>query len=303
MRRRMLLCGLAGLIVLISLSTTASAALWTSASSPWNCTSTSNSCVSSTGFNPNVSNWGQATNPRGNCTNYVAYRLIKNGGAKPAGLRGGAGAWAEKVRLALGASHVNSTPAVGAIAWWGPGRLGAGSPGHVAYVEKIVKGNVYLSDSSFGEGSSRYVVKAGDRKWPQAFLHIMDQPKKASAPVESAPPAEEEAPAPKSPPPTVKRIYHVHNTCADHSCGLLVETAPGSRFGGKVIGTLKDGTAVNVRCQTTGGMITGGEGSNDVWDQIDYGGSIGYVADLYLDTPGGETPQPHRHFTPSIPKC
>jgi surface antigen len=109
-------------------------------------------------------------------------------------------------------------------------------------------------------------------------------------------------PATTSPPPT-RHVYHVHNTCADHSCGLLVETAPGSHYGGKVIGTLKDGTAVNIRCQTVGGMITGGEGSNDVWDQIDYGSGIGYVADLYIDTPGDEKPQSHRYFTRSIPKC
>jgi hypothetical protein len=70
-----------------------------------------------------------------------------------------------------------------------------------------------------------------------------------------------------------------------------------------VIGTLNDGAAANVRCQTIGGMVSGGEGSNDVWDQIDYAGGIGYVADLYMDTPGTETPQPHRHFTPGIPRC
>jgi len=108
-------------------------------------------------------------------------------------------------------------------------------------------------------------------------------------------------PAPPSSP--VRHVYHVHNTCADHSCGLLVETAPGSRFGGKVIGTLKDGTAVNIRCQTVGGLVSGGEGSNDVWDQIDYASGIGYVADLYMDTPGDYSPQAHRYFTRAIPQC
>jgi hypothetical protein len=96
-------------------------------------------------------------------------------------------------------------------------------------------------------------------------------------------------------------IFHVHNTCADHSCGLLVETAPGSSFGGTVIGTLNDGDAANIRCQTVGGLVSGGEGSNDVCDQIDFAAGIGYVADLYMDTPGGASTQPHRYFTPGIP--
>lgn len=105
------------------------------------------------------------------------------------------------------------------------------------------------------------------------------------------------------PPPPTQHIFHVHNTCADRSCGLWVMTAPGSSFGGRQIGTLNDGDAANIRCQTVGGMISGGEGSNDVWDQINYAAGIGYVADLYMDTPGGDTPQPHRHFTPGISRC
>lgn len=110
-------------------------------------------------------------------------------------------------------------------------------------------------------------------------------------------------PQPELQPIPTQHVFRVHNTCADRSCGLLVMTAPGSNFGGQVIGTLNDGTAVNIRCQIVGRMISGGEGSNDVWDQIDYAGGIGYVADLYMDTPGGDTPQAHRHFTSSIPRC
>lgn len=108
---------------------------------------------------------------------------------------------------------------------------------------------------------------------------------------------------PVTPPPPPQHIFHVHNTCADHACGLLVETGPGSGFGGRVIGTLNDGDAANIRCQTVGGLVSGGEGMNDVWDQIDYAGGIAYVSDLYMDTPGDNTPQPHRHFTSSIPRC
>jgi hypothetical protein len=105
-------------------------------------------------------------------------------------------------------------------------------------------------------------------------------------------PAPTPPPPPAPPAPPAQHVFPVHNTCADHPCGLLVETAPGSGFGGQVIGSLNDGDAANIRCQTVGGMVSGGEGSNDVWDQIDYAGGIGYVADLYMDTPGTDTPQP-----------
>jgi hypothetical protein len=100
---------------------------------------------------------------------------------------------------------------------------------------------------------------------------------------------------------SMARIFHVHNTCRDGACGLIVRQAPSTSA--NQIGVLYDGAAANIRCQTVGTLVTGIEGSNDVWDQIDFGGGIGYVADLYMDTPGGEVPQPHRHFSPSIPKC
>ena len=58
--------------------------------------------------------------------------------------------------------------------------------------------------------------------------------------------------SPRAPAPAAPQ-FHVHNTCADGACGLVVETAPGSRFGGVVIGSLPDGTAVTIRCQAVGG--------------------------------------------------
>jgi hypothetical protein len=82
-----------------------------------------------------------------------------------------------------------------------------------------------------------------------------------------------------------------------------VETGPGSGFGGKVIGTLNDGDPASIRCQTVGGLVSGGEGANDVWDQIDFAGGVGYVADLYMDTPGDIQAQTHRYFTRGIPRC
>jgi surface antigen len=161
-------------------STTASAALWTSEpKGAWECNRNDNGCVAHTGFRPNAGSgpygpwWGQARNPKGNCTAYAAYRLIKNDASKPDGPRGiagGAGAWRRRVieDPDLGPGHVNQRPAVGSIAWW--------SSGHVAYVEKVVKGTVYISDSNWGTGSKRYKTRDGKRGWPDAFLHVRDAP-------------------------------------------------------------------------------------------------------------------------------
>lgn len=312
MLRRALIGLLVSLAAGVGASEASASPLWSYTPSSFTCGAggkivPDNSCVQGTGFNPKNSYWGQYKNSVGNCTDYVAYRLSRNGASnflKPG--EGSARYWkglAEAARI-----PVNRTPAVGSVAWFQPGQRGISSAGHIAYVEKVANGGktIYLSEShfpapeyGFSGGSRRIIVKSGDRYWPSFFLHVRDQPSAPPVPAEATPSPSEEHPAPA---PT-KHIYHVHNTCADNSCGLLVETAPGSRFGGKVIGTLKDGTAVNIRCQTVGGMVTGGEGSNDVWDQIDYGSGVGYVADLYIDTPGNEKTQAHRYFTSSIPKC
>ena len=108
-----------------------------------------------------------------------------------------------------------------------------------------------------------------------------------------------------APPPIVPaHVYHVHNTCRDNACGLVVETGgPGARFGGTIVGSIADGTAVDIRCQTVGGVVVGGDGTNDVWDQIEWAGGVAYVPDLYIDTPGDDHSQANRYFTSSIPRC
>ncbi|HEU4393749.1 MAG TPA: CHAP domain-containing protein [Solirubrobacterales bacterium] len=146
-----------------------------------------NSCLQQTGFDPAASStWGQYRNPKGNCTNYVAYRLDRNGAAnflKPG--EGNAIHWKKHAEAA--GKTVNGTPAVGSVAWWdGSGTNAKSRFGHVAYVEKVEGSGanltVYLSESHWdGDGirggSRRLVVKTGDAKsWPDAFLHIKDQP-------------------------------------------------------------------------------------------------------------------------------
>lgn len=193
--------------LLASLPATASAApLWSSVPSPFICTGPggtivgNNSCLAGTGFNPNRQYWGQATNSKGNCTNYVAYRLEKNGAARLASSFGNAVGWRSVVQQKLGSKAVNNTPSVGSIAWWGSsGSRGIGAAGHVAYVEKVSQGGkvIYLSESHFGLGSRRLTVSSGSAYWPDNFLHIKDQPK-AQPPV-STPPLPASTPSPSTP--------------------------------------------------------------------------------------------------------
>ena len=179
--------GVAGFLALLALAPGAGASpLWTSTpAGPWPCSSSGNSCVASTGFNPLVRYWGAWANRRGNCTNYAAYRLTRNGAQQLANPMGNAAAWAATVRRTLGARHVNATPAVGAIAWWdGVGPHNGGGAGHVAYVEKVAGRAIYLSASSWNIGSSRSTLSQGSGGWPDGFLHIKDAP---NAPAGSSP--------------------------------------------------------------------------------------------------------------------
>jgi surface antigen len=196
--------------------TTVSAALWGSVPSPFSCTGPggsivgSNACLSGTGFNPNRKYWGQATNSKGNCTNYVAFRLDKNGAPQLASSFGNAVGWRSVVQQKLGSKAVNKTPSVGSIAWWNANSgSGIGAAGHVAYVEKVANGGktIYLSESHFARGSRRLIVSSSDAYWPDNFLHIKDQPKPKSRPPastspESSTPEPDEPSADESPPTT-----------------------------------------------------------------------------------------------------
>lgn len=205
---------LAGLVSLAAAPGLAGAApLWTSLPKPFVCGPggkivPNNSCLKHTGFNPNAGRgaygpwWGQARSSKGNCTAYVAYRLMRNGASNflvPG--QGNAVNWHRHARN--GRKAVNGTPAVGAVAWWGANskRPGVGWAGHVAYVEKVSANGqaVYLSESHYGLGSSRLIVRKGSPYWPQAFLHIKDKPAAPAHPVPTLPPS---SPAPSSPTPS-----------------------------------------------------------------------------------------------------
>ena len=105
-----------------------------------------------------------------NCTLYAAWRLEQNGMDDP-------GNWGNAVEW-INHTSSNHTPAVGSIAWWG------GGFGHVAYVEQIRGGEVFIrADNFVGEHANGYTdagwISAGS---VGAFLHPHDLP--------SGPPAE-----------------------------------------------------------------------------------------------------------------
>ncbi|HST47341.1 CHAP domain-containing protein [Jatrophihabitans sp.] len=146
---------------------------WSWTPSPFGCDASDNSCVSGTGFNPEVSTWGQDTNPIGNCTNYAAFRLANNGASQLSG-SGDAATWKARVQSQFGASAANGTPSVGSIAWWWTGS--PSDPGHIGYVEQVSGDTIYTTESIWNTGSRRRVLTRGQSAWPDGFLHILDQP-------------------------------------------------------------------------------------------------------------------------------
>jgi surface antigen len=107
-----------------------------------------------------------------NCTNYAAYRMIKAGmpNTRPWSGGGNATYWGTSMK-----SITNSTPRVGAVAWWKARVYPAGSAGHVAYVEKVVSSTeiIVSMDSWNGDFSWARVTKA-TKGWPSGFVHFKD---------------------------------------------------------------------------------------------------------------------------------
>jgi hypothetical protein len=91
--------------------------------------------------------------------------------------------------------------------------------------------------------------------------------------------------------------HTVGNTCWDGACGLTERVGPGWSSTAATGRVYRDGTVVDVVCQSTGegvGPSPSGHVSSNIWDRLDTGG---WVTDLYLDTPGAGA------FSPPIPRC
>jgi surface antigen len=107
-----------------------------------------------------------------NCTNYVAYRMIRSGlsSARPWTGSGNATNWGRAM-----SRITDSTPAVGAVAWWKAGVRPAGSAGHVAYVEQVVSANeIIVSQDSWGGDFSWARITRTGGGWPSGFVHFND---------------------------------------------------------------------------------------------------------------------------------
>ncbi len=122
-----------------------------------------------------------------NCTNYVAYRLVK-GGMSPERPWSGTGMaynWGRANR-----SITDDTPMVGSVAWWNAGD-GVGSSGHVAFVQQVISNRkiVISEDSWSGDFHWRVIRKRGGG-WPTGFIHFNDRAVRAvSGPTVTGTPA------------------------------------------------------------------------------------------------------------------
>lgn len=85
---------------------------------------------------------------KGNCTWYTWGRIWEITGKKPleAGFTGNAYEWWQ-ANKSSGKYQYGSEPRVGAIAVWNSSLPGSGGCGHVAVVEKIDNGKIYISES------------------------------------------------------------------------------------------------------------------------------------------------------------
>lgn len=99
-----------------------------------------------------------------NCTNYVAWRLTRDGVPEPDYLLGNARSWADRAKRH--GVPVNSTPQVGAVGTW-PGR------NHLVYVEQVGPGWLLMTEDSWSSKRyRRYMAHKGERGYPTKFIHF-----------------------------------------------------------------------------------------------------------------------------------
>lgn len=91
--------------------------------------------------------------------------------------------------------------------------------------------------------------------------------------------------------------YHVANTCFDGVCTVNVCRTPKRCGEGKEnVGELREGTAIEIQCQTTGGVVHGAQirDRSRIWDRLSTGF---YISDLFVqETKAGQ-------FSNRIPHC
>lgn len=107
-----------------------------------------------------------------NCTNYAAYRMVKSGlpNVRPWSGGGNASQWGVEM-----SEITDQVPTVGAVAWYRANVPGAGSAGHVAYVEQVISPTeIVISEDSWGGDFHWRRLRKADGPWPSGFIHFND---------------------------------------------------------------------------------------------------------------------------------
>ena len=114
---------------------------------------------------------------RGQCTSWVAYRLNQRRGIAFTNQYGGQGRWGDAVRWGPKAKKlgikVNTTPTVGAIAWYSATK--PAPDGHVAYVEKVNSPTSFvMSEMNYDADNGFWVhtITKATGDWPTEFIHF-----------------------------------------------------------------------------------------------------------------------------------
>jgi surface antigen len=117
---------------------------------------------------------------RGQCTSWVAYRLNQIGGISFTNHYGGKGRWGDAVRWGRMAKKlgitVNTTPTVGAIAWYSATK--PAPDGHVAYVERVNSLTSFvMSEMNYDADNGFWVhtITKATGDWPTEFIHFPDR--------------------------------------------------------------------------------------------------------------------------------
>jgi hypothetical protein len=88
--------------------------------------------------------------------------------------------------------------------------------------------------------------------------------------------------------------YHVGNTCYDGVCTVNV-CRTHQVCGEENVGELREGTAIEIECQTKGGMANGSQGETSrIWDRLPSGY---YISDLFVSETEND------RFTDGIDRC
>lgn len=149
-----------------------------------NCASWSMSCLKQFGFSGQRTWYFPVDGNGHNCTNYIAFRLqarniswLDGRNYKGKAIFSGHARYFDNNIKASGAiadrkASFQSTPRVGDVAQWEAWAPGAGSYGHVAYVEKVFSnGDIIVSESNWGgQGKVRKITKSNG--YPTRFIRL-----------------------------------------------------------------------------------------------------------------------------------